>query len=164
MASAVAPESACSTLDLSAPSGEPVDLTGTWETEVWTPRAGTYYLQQIGHCLWWAGGFPLTREDPTFGPTGNWINVFRGAIGSDFTVAGDWTDVHRDCVLVTVFECHGGPSRPGTGGAITLRIEFEGDAVRLVFVGGTGELFNGDLTGLDQSWVSVDGDQALPAP
>ncbi len=151
-------------MDLRSPSGEEVDLTGTWATELWTPRAGTYYLQQIGECLWWAGGFPLDTDDPSFGPTGNWINVFRGAVHSDFTVVGDWTDVHRECSTPTVIVCYGGPARPGSGGTISLEIRFDADTTRLVFVEGTGELFNQGMEYLDQSWIRVNGDATGPPP
>jgi hypothetical protein len=150
-------------VDLRDPSGDAVDLTGTWVTESWTPRAGTYYFQQINSCLWWAGGFPLVGADPTFGPTGKWTTVFRGVIRSDLTIAGDWTDVHRECALVTVLACHGGPSRPGTGGSISLRIQFDADALRLMYVDGTGEIFNDQMSGAAQSWVRA-GDDASPRP
>ena len=156
------PSPECSTLDLRTPSGESIDLTGTWVTEFWSPRAGTYYLQQIGNCLWWAGGFPLATDDPTFGPTGNWITVFRGVIRNDLTIVGNWTDVHRECTTATVLVCYGPPSRPGTGGTITLLIDTDGDATRLVYQEGTGELFNDQLEGENQSWARIDGDAPLP--
>jgi hypothetical protein len=112
--------------------------------------------------LWWAGGFALANDNPSFGPTGNWTTVFRGNIGSDKTIVGDWTDVYRACTTPTVIQCYGGPGRPGTGGTISLRIQFDPDAMRLVFVEGTGELFNGDLAGQTQSWVPVDTDKPEP--
>lgn len=107
----------------------------------------------------------MVAADPNFGPTGNWTTVFRGVIRSDFTILGDWTDVRRECTTPTVVMCYGGPARPGTGGTITLEITFfDAGAVRLVYVDGTGELFNAFSESGNQSWVRIGDEDADPLP
>jgi len=85
--------SECTPIDLRTPTGERLDLTGTWETEKEGTRAGVYFLHQVGSCLWWSGAYPKRDDDLSYGPLNYLTNVFRGTVVPDFTVAGEWIDV-----------------------------------------------------------------------
>ena len=79
------PQAACDPVDLRAPSGDRVDLTGVWTVT----DGGLYYLHQVKSCLHWFGQSQYGGE-----PAGNsWSNVFDGTIATDFTVSGRWSDV-----------------------------------------------------------------------
>ena len=118
----------CAPVDLRTPTGERIDLTGTWVTEKEGTRGGG--IRQIGDCLWWSGGYPDPSEDA--GRSYYQINVFRGTIDTDFTVDGEWADLRQSVVEVPL----------GGGGRSSLAIEFTtaGDT-RLVYVGGSGQPF-----------------------
>ena len=74
---AVAELGDCQPLDLVLPSGEPLDLTGSWEGN----DLGPYQLHHFGDCLW------LVGQNATF------TLVFVGRINSDFTIDGRWATV-----------------------------------------------------------------------
>ncbi len=67
----------CQPLDLLLPSGEPLDLTGSWEGN----DLGPYQMRQFGDCLWWIG------------QSATYSMLFFGRVNSDFTVAGPWSTV-----------------------------------------------------------------------
>ena len=67
----------CQPQDLQLPSGEPLDLTGSWEGN----DLGPYQLRQFGDCLWMVG------QNATF------TLVYVGHINSDFTIDGRWATV-----------------------------------------------------------------------
>jgi hypothetical protein len=74
-------------------NGRVVNLNGTWSGN----DGGTYWLHQVGNCLWWSGssGQPDT---PNMGR--DFSNVFLGRIGKDAStgavqVVGYWADVPR---------------------------------------------------------------------
>jgi hypothetical protein len=67
----------CQPIDMSLPSGEPLDLTGSWEGN----DLGPYQLRQFGDCLWWVG-------------QNNILSVlFFGHLRTDFTVRGRWATI-----------------------------------------------------------------------
>jgi hypothetical protein len=67
----------CRPIDMSLPSGEPLDLTGSWEGN----DLGPYQLRQFGDCLWWVG-------------QNNILSVlFFGHLRTDFTVRGRWATI-----------------------------------------------------------------------
>lgn len=78
----------CRTIDLQDPSGQRVDLTGTWRT----PGGGglTYYALQDGDCVWITGGFLPADDDRGFRTLGEFTLLFSGRLRSDFTVSGQW--------------------------------------------------------------------------
>lgn len=152
-ASLDAPPAECQPLDLVLPSGEPLDLSGSWQAN----DLGPYQLRQFGDCLWWVG------QNATFSL------VFFGHLNSDFSVTGEWATVSASDHVI------GGIRNPadlyiGTG-TLSLRIEIGGAGtnsdVRLVKVS---ESDNPDFApgyGIDVTeWTRVDGfpDHPLPTP
>ena len=76
----------CPEVQLRAPSGDRVRLTGTWFADDF----GDYFITQRASCLHWLG-MNAAREDV---PAGEWwTNVYVGQIASDFSVHGEWADV-----------------------------------------------------------------------
>jgi hypothetical protein len=67
----------CQPLDMRLPSGEPLDLTGSWLGN----DLGPYQLRQQGDCLWFVG-------------QNNILSVlFFGHLRPDFTVQGRWSTI-----------------------------------------------------------------------
>jgi hypothetical protein len=140
----------CATIDLRSPSGNEIDLTGTWMTEKEGVRGGLYHFQQSGECIWFAGAIDPGVEVGDIAldlP----VVVFAGRMGTDLTVAGRWADTPN-------------PNARGIFGRLwwgdmTLKIEFIGpgadEQIRLVFVGGTGAPFLEPGYREDQSWVRI---------
>jgi hypothetical protein len=150
-ASADAGLAECQPLDLVLPSGELLDLTGSWEGN----DLGPYQLRQFGDCLWWVG------QNATF------MMLFFGQLDPDFTVTGNWaTAAASDHVI-------GGIRNPadlyiGTG-TMSLRIEVAGGGtnadVTLTKVAETDSedfaaAFPVDVT----TWVRVDDTPDHPVP
>lgn len=81
----------CSTFELRSPSGNVVDLTGSWISE----HQLVYYAFQAGDCVWMGGGFETstTPDIWRFGGMGPWTTSFRGHVNAQFRVVGDWADV-----------------------------------------------------------------------
>jgi len=76
------PSRSCS---LTSPST--VDLTGTWQAS----DGATYWLRQVGTCLWWAG-FSTGSTPAELGR--RFSNAFFGTVSTS-SVAGWWADVPR---------------------------------------------------------------------
>jgi len=77
---------ACAPVDLRLPSGEELDLTGTWQGA----RSVTF-VRQVGSCVSW-----ISLSDNPNQELGAWAMVtFRGQIASDFTLSGEWTWIVR---------------------------------------------------------------------
>jgi hypothetical protein len=83
-----------------------VDLTGTWTAN----DGATYWLRQIGSCLWWTG-FSGPVDTVTMGRS--FANVLYGTVTSK-AVYGYWADVPRG----------------GTVGSGTLTLRLSIDATR----------------------------------
>lgn len=115
-------------------------------------REGIYFLHQVGECLWFAGSLPLPRE-PDSETLGLQTVVFQGRIGSDFVITGTWIDVR-----------YVGFGGIGSGGTITLRIEFgeQPGELRLVYAGGTGQPFVEPGYREEQSWIKISDSGAYP--
>ena len=95
----------CEALELVLPSGEPLDLTGSWRGN----DLGPYEFRQFGDCLWWVG------QNATF------TILFFGYLDADFTASGNWATVAASDHVI------GGVRNPadlyiGTG-TLTLKIE-----------------------------------------
>jgi hypothetical protein len=103
--SAQPPAQECREIDISAPSGTPLDLTGTWQAN----DAGVYDLHQDRSCLYWLGMSNYRGSEPGE----YWTNVFYGTIRSDFTIAGHWGDVPY------------APDAAMDNGEMTLSIDFD---------------------------------------
>jgi len=112
------------------PSGDAVQLTGRWRA----PDGGTYYLRQVGSCVWFTG-LSVDTDAPGGLGASQWTNAFLGTLQSDFTLHGEWADL---------------PWGRDTGvGEITWRIDFaevDGqEGVTLVVVEATGRFGAGFL-------------------
>lgn len=76
----IVPTRPCSTKAVVRTSaGQAIDLTGTWKAQL-----GTYYVRQVGSCVWWYG---------TSNPPGSFANVYYGSIQIDLSIRGVWADV-----------------------------------------------------------------------
>jgi hypothetical protein len=109
--SSYAAPSACPAIDLRSPSGEPIDLSGTWRGSNEGPN---WYVFQTGTCVWIAGSFYAPDVSPTGGPLGYTTVVFDGQLGSDFIITGRWAEARR------------ARSNPGTNrwGSVTFEVGF----------------------------------------
>jgi hypothetical protein len=97
----------CDPIDLRMPSGELVDLTGTWLGN----DGGLYEVRQFGECLWWSG------VNVAF------THVLHGTIGADFTISAAWATVagsDRRCNPALVLPEH----RMISYGTMILELEF----------------------------------------
>lgn len=143
----------CPNIDLRSPSGERIDLTGTWVTEREGTRAGIYFLHQVGDCLWFAGGLPWPSDLPEDETLGLQTVVFQGRVGSDFVITGRWIDVR-----------YVGVGGLGSGGNITMRIEFgeQPGELRLVYLDGGGQPFVEPGVREEQSWIKISDGGAYP--
>ncbi|MGH2463023.1 MAG: hypothetical protein ACRDFZ_05270 [Candidatus Limnocylindria bacterium] len=144
----------CPTIDLRTPSGDRIDLNGTWVTQKEGTRAGLYFFRQVGSCVWFVGGVPwATADDP--GDLGIITVTFHGRVGADFVIRGDWIDVRADVLGLA-----------SSGGSLELGFEFgaEPDALRLVYLGGRGEPFVEPGYREEQTWVKVSDLGAYPVP
>lgn len=146
---------ACPSIELRTPSGERIDLNGTWVTEMEGFRGGIYYFRQVGTCVWFSGAYPPPAEvEEDFGPLGLLTVVFHGSIRPDLTITGDWADARQQ-----------NPGHLGPGGTLELRLEFTDEGqTRIVYVGGAGEPFIEPGVREDQSWIQISTGGAYPPP
>ncbi|MGH2489730.1 MAG: hypothetical protein ACRDFR_08970 [Candidatus Limnocylindria bacterium] len=79
----------CNPIDLRAPSGERIELDGTW-TEVGT--AGdlmTWWIRTQGDCVWGAGSIEDVGWEGTFEGRPDQVQSLAGVLGSDFVITGE---------------------------------------------------------------------------
>jgi len=105
-ASGVPEDSECSPIDILAPSGTRVVLTGHWRSN----DLGVYDIHQKGSCLYWLG----MSQDISGEPGSGFANVFVGTVRNDFTIVGRWGDVPFLATAVTL-----------SHGTMTLWIDFD---------------------------------------
>jgi hypothetical protein len=86
-ASAEAGFAGCLPIDLLLPSGDHLDLTGTW-----VGGSTIHHVRQVGNCVWWVGMSDLPGESPGE----SWLNSFQGHLNADFTLSGVWADVYTE--------------------------------------------------------------------
>lgn len=98
-------------------AGKPLDLTGVWKT-----NQGTYYLRQIGTCVWWYG---------QSSSSGTWAHVFFGRIAGP-AVRGLWSDVPAAAIRQS--------------GTLALKIDVSGAAPTLVRTAQTGNFGDSSWT------------------
>jgi len=86
------PRVPCSETAVPKLNGHAVSLYGTWSGN----DGGTYWIRQIGNCIWWTG-FSGPVDTPTMGKS--FSNVLFGSITASSTtiatVTGYWADVPR---------------------------------------------------------------------
>jgi len=143
----------CHPLDLRVPSGEPLDLTGSWQGDDLAP----YEMRQFGDCLWWVGNNP--------------VFTYLGFVHlkPDFTLAGEWATISASDVVQS-----GVPSRASDwigAGTIQLEVEMSDEGtnatVRLVKTGFTNAPGFAPTYDIHvASWNRVDDtpDHPVPAP
>ena len=79
----------CDPIDLRGPSGERIELDGTW-TEVGTAgQLMTWWIRTEGDCVWGAGSIEDVPPGGTFEARPDHVQSLRGRIGSDFVIAGE---------------------------------------------------------------------------
>jgi hypothetical protein len=141
----------CDPLDLRLPSGEPLDLTGTWRGN----DDGLYQVRQYGECVWWVG------------QTRYWVHVLQGTVTGDLTVSATWATVATSSPGNPGDPVYVPPSARLGHGTILLRIEVAGDGtnatLRLIKVSGTDSAPGGIRT-TEWSRVDDDPDHPLPSP
>jgi len=82
--SSAAAQAGCQPLDLLLPSGDPLDLSGSWVAD----DLGPYQFRQFGDCLWFVG------QNATFS------YVFFGRVALDLTVSGSWATISASDHLI----------------------------------------------------------------
>jgi len=103
----------CSGGDMRTPSGDLLDLSGTWEG-----GSTTFYLRQMNRCVWWMGlsAFPNQRAGDCF------TNTYDGRLGDDFFLRGEWASI-----VIGGGECSGTTQDESTEGFVTLWLDFDCD-------------------------------------
>jgi hypothetical protein len=143
----------CPPIDLRTPSGEQINLNGSWVTEKEGVRGGIYYFRQVGECIWFVGGFPNLEADVIdfAGPLGLNTVLFDGRLNDDFTVTGDWIDGRDQFV------------QAGRGGTLDLAVVTDdAGVIHVVYIGGTGQPFIEPGYREEQSWVRISESGAYP--
>jgi hypothetical protein len=135
----------CPDIDLRTPTGERINLNGTWETLQGGHRSGIYYFRQVGSCLWFVGGFPRPEDG---------VVDEVGALSVVTTSYLVWIDYPHVNVP------------PAQGGTLDLRIEFEESGIpQLAYVDDVGERFLDPTLVVDElTWVKVDDRWPYPPP
>jgi len=112
VAEAVA-EPGCKPIDLRTPSGQRIDLTGTWEG-----YEALHFVRQYGDCVWWEE-FTAVPDDEPMGSI--YRSVFFGRLQTDFTLVGQWADIYTGILP------NGAPVIPSNGEAVwEIIIQSEG--------------------------------------
>ena len=146
----------CPDIELRGPTGDRVNLNGTWETLESGHRGGIYYFRHVGSCLWFVGGFPWPDDEviDEVGALSVVTTNFLGRIDTDFLVHGTWIDYPH-----TNFP-------PAQGGTLDLRIEFDESGMpRLGYVDDTGERFLDPTLVVDElTWVKIHDRWPYPPP
>jgi hypothetical protein len=111
----VDPRASCELIDLRSPSGEQIDLTGTWEQRVSDDEpARMWWVRQSGTCVWAVTMSPEFPETPIQGYD---LQALRGDVDSSFVIRAEMAEVaHMD-----EFELAAWP----TWTTVSLLIEFD---------------------------------------
>ena len=103
----------CSGGEIRTPSGDLLDLSGTW-----TGGSSTIYLRQLDHCVWWFGLSEFANQ----APGECFSNTFTGRLGADNTLSGEWASI-----VLGGGECGGTPQSGSTEGPVTFELDFDCD-------------------------------------
>lgn len=103
----------CSGQEMRMPSGDLLDLSGTWEG-----GSTTFFLRQHNHCVWWMG----VSAYPNQAPGDCFTNTFAGRLGDDFSLRGEWASI-----VVGGGECAGTTNAGSAEGLVTLTLDFDCD-------------------------------------
>jgi hypothetical protein len=107
-------EDTCSPIDLRSPTGERIDLTGTWEGGLFV-----HHVRQVLDCVWWIGYARWPGTEPGELAT----LTFFGRLASDFTLSGNWTTIVRPSGPSAYYD---GPQE----GDVAFTIRFDRDTGR----------------------------------
>jgi hypothetical protein len=93
------------------PTGTQVALPTEWESDF---LEVTYYLRQVGECVW------MTGLDETDDPDLPFVTQFVGRLGPDFRIVGEFADLTGELII------------GWDHGSIAWQITFEDDAIVLI--------------------------------
>jgi hypothetical protein len=133
------PAAGCEPNNLVLSTGEPLDLTGSWDGGVFL-----HHVRQIGDCVWWIA----YARWPGIEPGDLATLTFSGRLAEDFSLTGTWAAV----VAPDQPDAYYPPSTPP--GPVTFLIEFDPE------LGTLSELV---LTGYDAGAVSLEFPIPYPA-
>jgi hypothetical protein len=103
----------CSGQEMRTPSGDLLDLSGTWEG-----GSTTFYLRQHNHCVWWMG----VSAFPNQAPGDCFTNTYAGRLGDDFFLRGEWASI-----VIGGGECAGTTNSGLAEAFVTLALDFDCD-------------------------------------
>ena len=111
----------CSEVDLRAPDGSAVDLSGEWTGTSWFSGRSVgerTFILQLGDCVWITITDERFHTQPVQGESV--LGVLLGTLATDSSISGDLVTVLRDAPV-------GGFSDQQTFAAVRLLVEFDED-------------------------------------
>lgn len=139
----------CKPIDLRTPSGDQINLTGTWQG-----YEALHFVRQYGDCVWWEE-LTTAPEDEPLGHI--YRSVFFGRLQTDFTLVGRWADIYTGNLP------NGAPVIPSSGETVwEIVIQSEGTTELITL---RGLLRFADADGIRATLVlsRVDAGTAFPA-
>jgi hypothetical protein len=79
----------CSPIDLRAPSGERIELDGTWTEVDQASPVMTWRIRTQGNCVWGAGYIEDASPEGTFEARPDHVQSLAGVLQSDFVITGE---------------------------------------------------------------------------
>jgi hypothetical protein len=79
----------CAPIDLRAPSGERIELAGTWTEVDTTGQVMTWWIRTLGNCVWGAGYIEDAPPEGTFEARPDHVQSLAGVLESDFVITGE---------------------------------------------------------------------------
>ncbi len=79
----------CSPIDLRTPSGERIDLDGTWAEQGTGGELMTWWIRTQGNCVWGAGYIDNVPPEGTFEARPDHVQSLAGLLGTDFVITGE---------------------------------------------------------------------------
>jgi hypothetical protein len=74
----------CEPINLTSPTGERINLEGTWEGQEMT-----WWIETAGNCVWGAGLIPSVLTAPNASTLPHMVQSLNGYLGSDFVITGE---------------------------------------------------------------------------
>jgi hypothetical protein len=78
----------CATIELRAPSGERIELDGTWVEVGSVGELMTWWIRTQGNCVWGAGSIDEPAPAGPF-PRPDSVQSLSGVLGPDFVITGE---------------------------------------------------------------------------
>lgn len=79
----------CDPIELRAPSGERIELDGTWTEVDQSSPVMTWRIRTQGNCVWGAGYIEDAPPDGTFEARPDHVQSLAGVLQSDFVITGE---------------------------------------------------------------------------